>query len=98
MKCKVKEKGAVSHTIQIHKALRHGWINAANACILPGSRARLVISTCGEMAEWLKAHAWKACLGETLTRVRIPLSPPVFLTQFLSGSTRVTRIALPNLT
>src|ERR1700704_5241636 len=29
------------------------------------------------MAEWLKAHAWKACLGETLTRVRIPLSPPV---------------------
>src|SRR5713226_3081793 len=32
----------------------------------------------GEMAEWLKAHAWKACLGETLTRVRIPLSPPEF--------------------
>src|SRR5882724_1789786 len=32
--------------------------------------------TAGEMAEWLKAHAWKACLGETLTWVRIPLSPP----------------------
>src|SRR5712675_2430077 len=31
------------------------------------------------MAEWLKAHAWKACLGETLTWVRIPLSPPAFL-------------------
>ena len=30
----------------------------------------------GEMAEWLKAHAWKACLGETLTWVRIPVSPP----------------------
>ena len=28
------------------------------------------------MAEWLKAHAWKACIGETLSRVRIPLSPP----------------------
>src|SRR6185312_15451251 len=28
------------------------------------------------MAERLKAHAWKACLGETLTWVRIPLSPP----------------------
>ena len=28
------------------------------------------------MAEWLKAHAWKACLGETLTWVRIPVSPP----------------------
>src|SRR6266849_9781271 len=31
------------------------------------------------MAEWLKAHAWKACLGETLTWVRIPLSPPHLL-------------------
>ncbi len=37
----------------------------------------------GEVAEWLKAHAWKACLGETLTRVRIPLSPPAWL--FLLG-------------
>src|ERR1700685_25960 len=32
------------------------------------------------MAEWLKAHAWKACIGETLSRFRIPLSPPfIFL-------------------
>src|SRR5579859_636969 len=38
------------------------------------------VPTCaGEMAEWLKAHAWKACLGETLTWVRIPLSPPFHL-------------------
>ena len=29
------------------------------------------------MAEWFKAHAWKACLGETLSWVRIPLSPPL---------------------
>ena len=34
--------------------------------------------TDGEVAEWLKAHAWKVCLRETVTRVRIPLSPPVF--------------------
>lgn len=32
----------------------------------------------GEVAEWLKAHAWKVCLRETVTRVRIPLSPPEF--------------------
>jgi hypothetical protein len=32
----------------------------------------------GEMAEWLKAHAWKACIGETLSRVRIPVSPPIY--------------------
>ncbi len=30
----------------------------------------------GEMAEWFKAHAWKACKGETLSWVRIPFSPP----------------------
>ena len=31
------------------------------------------------MSEWLKEHAWKACVGETLPRVRIPLSPPISL-------------------
>src|SRR5690606_25302912 len=31
----------------------------------------------GEVAEWLKAHAWNACIRETVSRVRIPLSPPV---------------------
>ena len=30
----------------------------------------------GEMAEWFKAHAWKACKEETLSWVRIPFSPP----------------------
>ena len=30
----------------------------------------------GGVAEWLKAHAWKACLRETVTWVRIPLPPP----------------------
>ena len=29
------------------------------------------------MAEWLKAHAWEACIGETLSWVRIPFSPPL---------------------
>ncbi len=36
-------------------------------------------STRGEMSEWLKEHAWKACVGETLPWVRIPLSPPTSL-------------------
>ena len=27
------------------------------------------------MAEWLKAHAWKACKRATASGVRIPLSP-----------------------
>ena len=28
------------------------------------------------MAEWFKAPAWKACKGASLSRVRIPSSPP----------------------
>lgn len=28
------------------------------------------------MDEWFKSHAWKACIGESLSGVRIPLSPP----------------------
>jgi hypothetical protein len=36
------------------------------------------------VAERLKAHAWKACKGVTLSRVRIPLSPPL-KSLFLKG-------------
>ena len=30
----------------------------------------------GGVAERLKAHAWKVCMGATPSRVRIPLPPP----------------------
>src|SRR5580658_2153245 len=33
----------------------------------------------GEMAERLKAHAWKACVRASVPWVRIPLSPPYTL-------------------
>ena len=35
----------------------------------------------GELAEWSKAHDWKSCLRETVTRVQIPNSPPKKSTQ-----------------
>src|SRR5260221_6467635 len=35
------------------------------------------LSQCGKVAEWLKAHAWKVCNGESRSRVRIPLCPPI---------------------
>ena len=35
-----------------------------------------MIPATGEMTERLKVHAWKACVRETVPRVRIPLSPP----------------------
>ncbi len=31
----------------------------------------------GAVAEWSKAHAWKACRRETVSRVRIPVAPPL---------------------
>ena len=37
---------------------------------------RLLAATPGEVAEWFKAHAWNACIRETVSGVRIPLSPP----------------------
>ena len=44
----------------------------------PGKRVRAPLwqTRYGGVAEWLKAHAWKACLRETVTWVRIPLPPP----------------------
>ena len=36
------------------------------------------IQGAGEVAEWLKAHAWKACNGATRSQVRILFSPPGF--------------------
>ena len=38
-----------------------------------------LVRTCGGVAEWLKAHAWKVCIRETVSRVRIPLPPPVLV-------------------
>jgi hypothetical protein len=31
----------------------------------------------GGVAERLKAHAWKVCMRETVSRVRIPPPPPI---------------------
>ena len=41
------------------------------------------------MSEWLKEHAWKACVGETLPWVRIPLSPPSFAKRSLRSRLRM---------
>src|SRR5579859_5270076 len=41
-------------------------------------------SRAGGVAEWLKAHAWKACIRETVSWVRIPLPPPALLRILLS--------------
>ncbi len=47
---------------------------------------RIVASLYGEMSERLKEHAWKACLGATLTGVRIPISPPLHFNKMSTHS------------
>ena len=47
----------------------------------------------GGVAEWLKAHAWKVCIRETVSRVRIPPPPPVFLLAAVKkGFSRISQI------
>ena len=52
------------------------------ALIAPGGTAAIVrrfaqdLAPRGGVAEWLKAHAWKACGRETVSWVRIPPPPP----------------------
>ena len=43
------------------------------------------------MAEWFKAHAWKACILEMESRVRIPSSLQFFAKSY-SGSTETIEI------
>src|SRR5262245_1455360 len=49
----------------------------------------------GGMAEWLKAHAWKACIRETVSWVRIPLPPPAHQVALLSPKPRRLRLVPP---
>ena len=44
----------------------------------------------GEMSERFKEHAWKACVGEILPWVRIPLSPPHLFFPSLLANRRKT--------
>src|SRR5688572_11557315 len=46
-------------------------------CRFSGVATRTVGPTLtnGELSEWFKEHAWKACVGETPSWVRIPRSP-----------------------
>src|SRR5215212_5296616 len=54
--------------------------------------ARKLLILNGELSEWLKEHAWKACVGETLPRVRIPLSPPI--PRFVRFDAHVERLSV----
>tara|TARA_R100000935_G_scaffold53641_1_gene81656 strand:- start:1858 stop:2145 length:288 start_codon:yes stop_codon:yes gene_type:complete len=40
----------------------------------------------GQVAEWSKAHAWKVCRRGTVSRVRIPVCPPLAFEKLFSRS------------
>lgn len=66
---------------------RPALVHATSDCLLRTTSLRIarraartaprnLFRVAGGMAEWLKAHAWKACIRATVSRVRIPLPPP----------------------
>ena len=65
---------------------------AGYSCLRSAPRSHCAPS--GGVAEWLKAHAWKACVGKNLPRVRIPPPPPVAIS-FSSESLMVLFVAIP---
>ena len=69
----------------IRRPRSHCTIASQSGWTPPRGSAKLLIPLNGEMSEWLKEHAWKACVGETLPRVRIPLSPPIHFRRFSSA-------------
>src|SRR6476659_7666580 len=58
---------------------RHPGRSTARRCFtLEKGRACSHDMRIGQVAEWLKALAWKACIRETVSWVRIPPCPPRF--------------------
>ena len=68
-------------------------VSPSAVCLLPTAYCLLPTAYCcfvapdvilntvcgpGEVSEWLKEHAWKACSREIVTWVRIPPSPPPY--------------------
>jgi hypothetical protein len=64
-------------------------VRASNRCLRPrlGRCYRLAfaafVQRVGGVAERLKAHAWKVCMRETVSRVRIPPPPPLDMSKIL---------------
>ncbi len=46
---------------------------------------RLAVTDAEMCPSWLKEHDWKSCKRVSVSRVRIPTSPPLFLRNFKSS-------------
>ena len=65
----LKNSWALTEPLFVNEPDKHGLILGFRAGGVQALRQRLGV------AEW--AHAWKVCMRETVSRVRIPLPPPV---------------------
>ena len=68
-------RGEVSSGVAAGAAGGPGIVPCRAGCHA-GGRRYIAPGVSGEVAEWLKALAWKACIRETVSWVRIPLPPP----------------------
>src|SRR5580704_11641349 len=69
-------RGEVSSSVAAGAAGGLGIVPCRAGCHA-GGRRYIAPGVSGEVAEWLKALAWKACIRETVSWVRIPPSPPI---------------------
>ncbi len=73
----IAPKGEVAEWSKAHPgALRAPGLSIERRALSFDHARCYPIAPKGEVAEWSKAHAWNACRRETVSRVRIPLSPP----------------------
>ena len=69
---------------------------AGYSCLRSAPRSHCAPS--GGVAEWLKAHAWKACVGKNLPLVRIPPPPPVNLIPAVRSDLNLTSFLMAKVT
>ena len=77
-----ESKGRIGTFAAPHKGGRLGAVTLS-AVSRPLSTDDCQQSRKGEVSEWLKEHAWKVCILERVSRVRIPPSPQIVYLIFL---------------
>ena len=60
-------------------------VESLKMCVLHSAHHGRNASHGGEMAEWFKAHAWKACMGNTIGGSNPPLSATLKCCRHLAG-------------
>ncbi len=82
------KRGNTAHIVREISKLLQVWLNdrrvltrvltleSVSPTLAPVDSAKRCRRQYGEVSEWLKEHAWKVCIRESVSRVRTPLSPP----------------------